>query len=65
MKNYIRYEIEKRKYSANVIVGVYELLNSHKGKYEDIKEIVVIPALPKVDGDLIAEEVCISLNKAI
>lgn len=56
MKNYIRYEIQERKYSANVILGVYTVENVNK-KLEEKKEIVLMPALNKKEGDELAEKV--------
>lgn len=61
MKNYIRYEIQERKYSPNVIIGIYQVENVNK-KLEEKKEIVLMPALNKKEGDKMTEKVFSFLN---
>ena len=54
MQNYIRYELEKRQYSSNVVVGVYEYTDEN-GKKKEKRDIIVCPVLKKEDGDKHAE----------
>jgi len=61
MRNYIRYEIEYRKYSSNVILGIYEYTNEHN-KTAEKSDIIVVPTLKKEDGDKHAQFICECLN---
>ena len=45
-KFYIRYEIQSRKWSPNVLIGVYK---DEKGK--ECKEIILCPTIDKESGD--------------
>ncbi len=54
MQDYIRYELEKRKYSSDVVVGVYEHTDEN-GKKKEKRDIIVCPVLKKEDGDKHAE----------
>lgn len=60
-KEYIKYELEKRKYSANCVVGIY-LKATPIGKLEEHKDLLLIPALNKEDGDMLAGEILNLLN---
>lgn len=60
---YIRYEIQERSYSSNIVIGIYEVWNNHKNRYEEHKEPVIAPLVTKRLGDQYAEKVCELLNK--
>jgi hypothetical protein len=62
MQDYIRYELEKRKYSSNVVVGVYEYIDEN-GKKKEKRDIIVCPVLKKEDGDIYAEFILKQLNE--
>lgn len=62
MKNYIRYQIQERKYSSNVIIGIW-IHTKQDGKEEEKSEIILMPALFKNDGDVLAKDVCEWLNQ--
>jgi hypothetical protein len=53
MQDYIRYEIQERKYSSNVIVGVYQ--TTVNNKIVEKRDIIICPVLKKEDGDIHAE----------
>lgn len=59
---YTRYEIQERKHSSNVVLGVYEVFNNHTGKYEEHSQIIAIPVERKVEGDKLAVFICDALN---
>ena len=61
MNHYKRYEIEKRKYSSNVVVGVYDSKNEN-GKVVEKRDIVICPVLKKEDGDAYAAEIVEYMN---
>lgn len=50
MQEYIRYELEYRKYSSNVVIGIYEYLDDN-GKTKEKRDIIICPTLRKEDGD--------------
>jgi len=50
-KEYIRYEIQERKYSSNIIIGVYLVWNENKKRFEEEKDKVIAPITNKVQGD--------------
>ena len=51
MKQYIRYEIKERKYSANIIIGIYIILNDKNEEIEKY-DIVLMSSLNKQEGDI-------------
>ena len=55
MKNYIRYQIQNRKYSSNALEGVY-LHKNDKGEYIEKAEILFLCGLPKKQGDIFIEQ---------
>jgi len=58
---YTRYELEIRKYSSDVIIGVYKTINEH-GKEIEKRDIVICPVLKKEDGDKYARFILDCLN---
>lgn len=61
MQTYIRYELEKRRFSSNVILGIYEY-QTEKGEVKEKSDIVIIPSLKKEDGDVFADAILGYLN---
>lgn len=61
MQNYIRYEIEQRKHSSNVVLGVYTYMTD-KGEKKEKSEIILVPTLKKEDGDQLATTMYNFLN---
>lgn len=61
MNKYIRYGVQERKYSSNVIIGFYEQAKPD-GKVEEKNEIILMPALLKEEGDLLASQTVQWLN---
>jgi len=55
MKTYNRFEIRKRKYSANVIVGIYTEKDKITGKDKEQTDIVLITSLSKIGGDILIQ----------
>ncbi len=53
MQEYIRYEIQERKYSSNVIVGVYQ--TTVNDEIVEKRDIILCPVLKKEDGDIHAK----------
>lgn len=62
MQDYKRYEIEQRKYSANVVLGVYDYIDEN-GKTKEKRDIIICPTLHKEDGDKHAEFILSCLSK--
>ncbi len=62
MKEYIRYEIAVRPYSANVIKGIYLYTNENKKQVEK-SEIILMSGLPKKEGDILINKVFETLYK--
>lgn len=62
MKDYIRYEIGVRKYSSNIVLGVYLKLNKDTGKMEEEKEKLIAPITAKMQGDDLAQRIVYQFN---
>jgi len=56
MKDYVAYGIRPRKNRSNVVVGLYIEDKQHK------MQVILIPTLPKEEGDIIADQVCRLMN---
>lgn len=61
---YIKYVIEKRLYSSNVVVGIY-LTKNDKEKEVEIRDKLLSPYLTKSEGDKLSENLCEVLNSQI
>jgi tRNA A22 N-methylase len=61
MRDYIRYEIENRKYSSNVISGVYIYVDE-KGKSHEKKDLIIGGFLEKKKSDKFIEKIHRELN---
>ncbi len=61
-QNYIRYEVQKRKYSSNVVIGIYVHVTP-ENKYHEKHDIVLISALKKELGDSLIDYTCRMLNE--
>jgi hypothetical protein len=59
---YIRYEIEERKWSPNAIVGVYNSVDEH-GRIKEKRDYILSAGnVGKKRGDEYAEKICTFLN---
>lgn len=58
---YIRYGLEKRLYSSDVVVGFYKFVNEN-GKEVEKHDIIICPVLKKEDGDKYALFILDCLN---
>jgi len=60
--NFIRYELQKRKYSSNVILGIHLVWNEDKKQFVEKSELILAPLQIKIEGDKLADELCEYLN---
>lgn len=60
--NYIRYEVQKRKYSSNVVIGIYVHVTP-ENKFVEKHDIVLMSGLKKELGDTQIEYTCRMLNE--
>jgi len=64
MQEYVRYELEYRKYSSNVVLGVYEFIDEN-GKKKEKRDVVICPILKKEDGDIHASFILEHMSKSL
>lgn len=63
-RTYIRYEIEKRKWSSNAIVGIY-LHTTETGEVKEKSQYILTCGLPKSVGDKYVNKIIAELSKPI
>lgn len=64
MSKYIRYEIEERRFSSNIIVGVY-LYKDENGKTKEKKDVIFCCCLPKAQGDYFIDDLLVMINEKL
>ncbi len=64
MREYVRYELQIRKWSANAVLGIYEITDEN-GKTKEKSDMVLVSCLNKVDGDVYAQNAMDTLNEKL